>query len=104
MRTWTIYLACSEAEKVWNPYRNENFDTYPAKRVARAERQTLKFSAELERRMDERDAVIPAARHAADAHFDWVVSEDQRERQAMMDWDDAMMEIHSAFVSQARHK
>ena len=60
MRTWTIYLACSEAEKVWNPYRNENFDTYPAKRVARAERQTLKFSAELERRMDERDALFAA--------------------------------------------
>lgn len=66
MRTWTIYLACSEAEKVWNPYRNENFDTYPAKRVARAERQTLKFSAELERRMNERDALVARLASAND--------------------------------------
>lgn len=73
MRTWTIYLACSEAEKVWNPYRNENFDTYPAKRVARAERQTLKFSAELERRMDERDAIRPALTRISDAYHEWIV-------------------------------
>jgi len=62
MRTRTIYSACEEAERIWNPYRNDNFDYYPSKRVERAERQTRTFYAELLRRMDERDADVRPAK------------------------------------------
>lgn len=93
MRTRTIYQALDCVRESSAFFATE-------KRV----RQAGTFERELLRRMDERDAVIPAARHAADAHFGWVLSDDQQERQAVMEWDAAMMEIHSAFVGQARHK
>ena len=85
MRTRTIYKARLKAGL---RYVNE----YPGP----CARQLATFEAELLRRMDERDAVIPAAKDAEQKHMAWAVCPKKASEQIHADWDASMWDLRLA--------
>jgi len=85
MRTRTIFEAFREVVRRTSFYA-------PEFRI----RQRQTFERELLRRMDERDAVIPAAKDAEQKHMAWAVCPKKDAEQMHTDWDASMWDLRLA--------
>ena len=90
MRTRTIFKAWQKTMPAYPP----PLQVY--ERDRKRLRQNIAFGAEFERRMDERDAVIPAAKDAEQKHMAWAVCPKKDSEQIHADWDASMWDLRLA--------